>query len=75
MKETEYFYWRNDQGELERYHVSQFRDFIDGKPRKPNEAKGENPGESIRPERGKETTEAHHPEAVATEAREEGKII
>lgn len=66
MKEDEYFYWRNNRGVPERHHISEWEVFL-ATGQGETTATGENPGESVRPERGKETTETHNQNAVATE--------
>lgn len=29
MKESETFYWKNENGKIEEHHISEFRDFLD----------------------------------------------
>jgi hypothetical protein len=54
MKETDFFYWRNAQGIVEKHHVSEFRDLV-LKGKTPCDEEGRNP---VEVETGKEESKA-----------------
>jgi len=67
MKEDEYFYWRNDLGIIERHHVSEFGISMDGRPGKPAESSGKDPGEPVSQTRGENPSKADYPKSIRPE--------
>ena len=64
MKESEYFYYRNRQGIMEKYHVSQWREIMDGQTRQSRSTAREDSGNTTSIPGGKIPSETHDPKPI-----------